>query len=154
MNILCQLLRSLPPHVRIWRSRGEIPPIEQQKLHPQLQGVLQAISYNPLVSLAFVPPQQRVFQEMTILYKSYTRVQQFLSYTLEDFPVIGSMKRVVSQPIQLDSTSWLLTSFFNQFSIAFWILSASLMPIRFCAECIASEKHTTSDYRYLRAEGV
>jgi hypothetical protein len=154
MNIFCQLIRSLPPIVEKWRSRGETSPNEEQKLRPHLQGVLQAISYNPLVLLAFVPPQQQVFPEMSILYKSYTRIQQFLSYTLEDFSLMRWVREIIYQPMNLEPISWLLTSFFNQFSIALCPLSASIPLIRFCVECIASENYTISDYRYLHGEGV
>jgi hypothetical protein len=142
MNIFCQLIRSLPPIVEKWRTRVGTSPIQEQKLRPQLRDVLQAISYNPLVSLAFVPPQQQVFQEMSILYKSYTGIQQFLSQTLEDFSLMRWVRGIIYQSMQLEPISWLLTSFFNQFSIALWILFASLLPIRF------------RDDRYLRAEGV
>jgi hypothetical protein len=150
MNILRQLIRNLPLQ---WQNRGEIPSILKQKLYLELQDCLQ-VSCNTLMPFAFCPTQQQCFQEMNILHQIFIQDHQSVIQKPERFPLIRLVSTVLYYPPPLESLSWSLTSLFYQFSIAPWILPIRIFSIYFCAECIASENHTVSQYRHICGEGV
>jgi hypothetical protein len=154
MDILWQLIHNLPPHGRRRRSGEENPLIRKKGLPPEIQDKLQAVNNSHLIAFAFCPPQQQDRQAMRLFHRIYIQDHRAIGYTLSMFTWIRLIKKVIYYPIQLESISWSLASFFNQFSIALWISPIHSLSVPFCAEDIALNNHTTSNYRYVRSEGV